>query len=234
MFRSVCLLALILTTCANSDIVTLRPGDDIQEAIDAASEGAQFVLEPGVYRQQSFNPKDRQEFVGKPGAILNGAMLLPDWRKNGGYWIKEQLPPPLRPHGQCRNHGELCKHREDLFIDGKLYQRVATPGDLGPGKWSYLDGAAYLTDDPSGRLVELSVTPRAVSGDAADVVLRNLIVEKYASAAQAGAIDAENSHGWQVIDVTARWNHGLGIYTGDGMLVRLRLTFLNHFMNMAY
>lgn len=213
------LLTLILTTCANSAVITLQAGDDIQAAVDAAPEGALFVLEPGIYRQQRFTPKDRQQFTGQPGAILNGAMLLTDWRNHGDYWIEPSVPEPLQPRGRCRGGGDLCKHREDLFIDGKLYPRVATLEDLGPGMWMYLDGAAYLTDDPSGHLVELSVIPRAVGGDAVDVVLRNLIVEKYASAPQRGAIDARDSRGWQVIDVTARWNHGIGIYIGDGMLV---------------
>ncbi len=218
--RLIFLLAVILSTCANSDVITLQAGDDIQVAVDAAPEGARFVLEPGIYRQQKFTPKNRQQFIGKPGAILNGAMLLTSWQNHGDYWMEPNVPAPLQPHGRCRGGSNLCKYREDLFIDGRLYQRVATSEDLGPGKWLYLDGAARLTDDPSGHLVELSVTPRAVGGDAADVVLRNLIIEKYASAAQAGAIDARNSNGWQVLDVTARWNHGIGIYIGAGMLVR--------------
>ena len=113
MLRLMCLLALVLTTCANSDVVTLRAGDDIQAAVDSAPEGTLFMLEPGIYRQQSFYPKDGQQFVGKPGVILNGAMLLTSWQEEGEYWIARGLPAPNRPHGHCNTHGNLCEFRED-------------------------------------------------------------------------------------------------------------------------
>ena len=213
------LSAFLLTTCAASASVTLQPRDNIQKAIDAAPEGTVFILEPGVYRLQSFIPKDEQQFIGRTGAILNGAVLLSGWRKEGGFWTRRGLPEPLRPHGRCLSKNKTCKHREDLFLNNSLYLRVASLDDLGPGKWLYRSGVAYLKDDPSGRQVELSVTPLAVGGEAKGIVLKNLVVEKYASAAQRGAIDARDGQDWQVINVIARWNHGIGLFIGEGMHV---------------
>ena len=220
LIRFLCLFALVLPSCANAATITLRPGVNIQEAVDVAPEGGLFILEPGVYRQQSIMPKDGQRFIGKNGAILNGAMLLTSWQKEGRYWIQRDLPAPRRPHGFCRDRTDLCTYREDLFLAGILYHRVATLEDLGPGKWFYLGGAAYLVDDPTGRTVELSVVPFAIGGDAKGIVLKNLVVEKYASAAQRGAIDARDGRDWQVVAVTARWNHGIGIFIGDGISVQ--------------
>ena len=60
-------------------------------------------------------------------------------------------------------------------------RRVEFLEDLGPGKWFYEDRSAYLTDNPIGQLVELGVTPRAFGGDAESVVIKDLVVEKYAS-----------------------------------------------------
>ena len=179
-----------------------------------------LILEPGVYRQHRITPKDDQRFIGKDGAVLNGAMLLTGWQNDAGYWVNNTLPAPLRPKGKCSGDSDLCRHREDLFVDGDLYERVAALEALGPGQWFYREGTAYMADDPSGRTVELSVIPLAVGGHAKGVILKNLVVEKYASAAQRGAIDARGGKAWRVIDVTARWNHGIGIYIGDRMLVR--------------
>ena len=45
-------------------------------------------------------------------------------------------------------------------------------------------------------------------------MLKNLIVEKYASDAQEGAIYADDARGWRLSNVTARWNHGAGLSFG--------------------
>ena len=58
------------------------------------------------------------------------------------------------------------------------------------------------------------MTPRAFGGDAESIVLEDLVVEKYASDAQEGAIYAEDGRGWRLSNVTARWNHGAGLSFG--------------------
>jgi len=81
---------------AEFDQIVLRPGHDIQQAIDSHPEGTNFVLTPGIYRQQSFTPKNRQRFVGQTGAILNGALQLTQWRFDGAFWRHDDLPKPLQ------------------------------------------------------------------------------------------------------------------------------------------
>ncbi|MCG8548174.1 MAG: right-handed parallel beta-helix repeat-containing protein [Alphaproteobacteria bacterium] len=148
-------------------------------------------------------------------------MLLSQWRKEGEaqLWVADGLPPPLRPHGKCRKERPLCKLREDLFVDGKLYKRVDSKEALGPGAWHYADGSAYLSVDPAGKQIEVSVTPFAFTGEADQVILKNLVIEKYASAAQQGAVDARRGTGWKVIDVTVRWNHGVGLFMSPKMQI---------------
>jgi len=199
--------------------ITLKPGDNIQAAVDGAPEGAVFVLEPGIYRQQLIIPKNGQHFIGKNEAILNGAMLLSDWHQEGSYWVADGLPDPLQRSGYCFADDWLCTYREDLFVDGGLHLRVGTLDELGLGKWYIEDGKVYLSADPTGKLVELGVTPRAFGGEATGVILENLIVEKYASKAQHGAIDVSEGEGWTVVDVIARWNHGIGLEIGKDLRV---------------
>jgi hypothetical protein len=80
------------------------------------------------------------------------------------------------------------------------------------------DNPAYL-----GR-TETSVTPFAFGGTGVrNVTLQNLIVEKYASPFQRGAVggDVNNrfTYDWVVRNCTVRLNHAGGIQIGPGMLV---------------
>jgi len=68
--------------------------------------------------------------------------------------------------------------------------------DVRSGTW-YLDDdrTIYIADDPTSQTVELSTTPRAFNGSSNGVVIRGLIVEKYANPAQQGAIH-DTGKGW--------------------------------------
>jgi Right handed beta helix region len=147
-------------------------------------------------------------------------MELMAWTKVAAFWQTDGLPEPLYFHGECGDGRELCSRREDLFFNGGLYERSTSLHGLGPGHWYYENGRAYLADDPTGQVVELSVTPLAFGGTAEDVVLKDLIIEKYASDAQAGAIYADDARGWLISNVTARWNHGAGLSFGSGTHVK--------------
>jgi hypothetical protein len=224
---AVALLAtLTLSNCAsvaqdgrNTRTITVRPGDDLQKIIQSADKGSVFRLSPGVYRLQSITPKDNDHLIGESGVILSGAQILSKWRRADGHWSAIAPQKRLPPHGECEDERDLCKFREDLFIDGALYRPVASKDQIGPGKWYRDDTDIVLSDDPTGRLVEMSAMPAAISGAAKGVVLEKLIIEKYASAAQEGAIDARESENWKLIDVVTRWNHGVGLYLGKGMHV---------------
>jgi Right handed beta helix region len=210
---------LVSTGCVlsaqNPPTVVVRPGQNIQELVENSPEGTRLLFDPGIYRQQTIRPKNRQQFIGQDGVILNGAMELKSWTNEAGLWRHEGLPDPLRFHGKCADGGELCQFREDLFVNDRLYRRVASVDDLAPGNWYYESPSAYLADDPTGQSVELGVTPLAFGSQAEDVLLENLVVEKYASDAQRGAIFLDRARGWLISNVTARWNHGAGLSFGS-------------------
>lgn len=201
-------------------IVTLGPQDDIGAAAQSNPEGTTFNLVPGIYRSAIVQPKDYQKFVGAPGVVFNGAMILGDWKQEEGHWVATGLPAPQRRSGYCHEKNDLCTFREDLFVGGVYYKRVATAADLRKGSWYFEDGKALLADDPRGKRVELSVVPAAFYGTAIGVVLKDIVVEKYASEAQQGAIDGSASKNWELVNVVARWNHGAGLRIGDGMHLR--------------
>ncbi|WP_448208380.1 carbohydrate-binding domain-containing protein [Azospirillum sp. sgz302134] len=200
--------------------VVLKPGDSIQDAINANPTGTTFELQAGVYRGAHFTPKEGQSFVGDPGAVLNGSILLNSWQSSGSLWKQSGLPAPLAPAGVGANGSELPTLREDLFVNDTLYKRVGSLAEVKDGTW-YYDKAtqtAYMAHNPAGEKVEMSSTPTAIDGSAGNVTLKNLTVEKYASAAQTGAIQVGGS-GWTVENVTARFNHGNGMSIGQGTTV---------------
>lgn len=196
--------------------MTVRPGDDLAALAAGAPEGTRFLLGPGIHRRHDVTPRDRQQFIGRDGAVLNGAMLLLAWTREPPFWVAGDLPDPLPFHGECAAGRELCSRREDLFVGGRLYRRAASLGDLAPGLWYREGSRLWLAEDPAGKPVELGVTPRAFGGMARSVVLENLVVEKYASAAQTGAIAGDDGRDWRLAGVTARWNHGAGLSFGPG------------------
>ena len=223
-------LPLVLVGCLRpgqsepATTLVMQPGDDLQAAIEANPPGTQFLLRAGVYREQQLEPKDDQAFIADGAeAILNGARVMSGWRRTGLYWVLSGLPEPL-PIGTTTGNIERYAPpevlpRELLFMDGQLYRRVATMGELGPGTW-YRDGDdAVISDDPTGKVTELSVTPDAFRGRASGVLLRGLIVEKYASDTHAGAIEARSGSNWRLENVTARFNHSMGLRTGKGLIV---------------
>jgi hypothetical protein len=84
----------------------------------------------------------------------------------------------------------------------------------------YDDGLnIHIADDPTGKLTELGILPFAFANDAEGVLLQDIVVEKYASPAQHGAIEFQGSRNWELRNVVARLNHGVGARVGPGARV---------------
>jgi hypothetical protein len=174
-----------------------------------------------VHRLQQVRPKDGMTFAGEPGAVLSGARLLAAWTRSGSAWVAEGQTQQGGAAGVCADGGTACTLPEDLFIEDVPLRRVTSLAQVGPGTW-YFDYAAdrvYLGEDPAGRKVEVGVLPWAFGGAAANVTIRGVAIEKYASPAQQGALQGTSTTGWTVEACEIRLNHGIGLRTGSGMRV---------------
>jgi hypothetical protein len=109
-----------------------------------------------------------------------------------------------------------------VFIDDKPLRQVLGKDRLESDEFyfDYANGKIYLADDPKNRKVEATVAAFAFESTAANVLIRNIIVEKYASVAQKGAIHASEATGWTIENCEVRWNSGAGIGIGTGGRVR--------------
>ncbi len=103
-----------------------------------------------------------------------------------------------------------------------MLKHVGSLAGVHAGTW-YFDYDAdkiYFADDPSGKTVETSVTKYAFYSHGSGVTIRGLIIEKYASPAQYGAIGGQGGvPRWTLQNNEVRWNHGSGIRTGNAMQV---------------
>jgi parallel beta-helix repeat protein len=201
-------------------------GASIQAAVDAAPPRTTFCIEAGLHRAQRVAPKDGQVFIGMPGAVMSGAERLGGFRQEGGFWVAAVTDPPMRSFGTCLKSRPACNGPMRFFLDDRPLEPVARLADLRTGTVFHdpATGKAYLTDDPRGRTVERTTRAYAFwSNGARNVVVRGLIVEKYATPAQQGAIfgneDARAS-GWLIENNEVRFNSGAGIATGDRAIVR--------------
>jgi parallel beta-helix repeat protein len=214
--------AVVPALAVASNSTTIYPGYDIQLTVNKYPAGTAFTLKAGVHRMQSVVPKDGDTFTGESGTILSGARLLTSFSRSGSSWVASgQTQQGFRKSIQCVTASPLCNYPEDLFINDVMLQPVTSLSQVTTGKW-YFDYAAdkiYFGSDPTGKRVETSVTPYAFSGVGQRVVIRNLIIEKYATPSSAGAVGGDNTAYWQVTDNQIRWNHGGGIRTGRQMQI---------------
>ena len=204
--------------------VTVSPGQNLQQLVNQYGPNTTFSFTPGIYYMQSIVPRSYDSFVGPRNAILSGATLLTSFSQNGNYWVAWAPVKQAGSYpGQCGGNNPACMYPEDLFFNNVVKTRVTTLSAVGPGKW-YLDystGNVYMGDSPFGSTVEISVLPSAFSGTAPNVTINGLTIEKYACLGGSGAVNSggAGSNYWSVSGNEVRYNHGIGIQTGNGIYI---------------
>lgn len=115
------------------------------------------------------------------------------WAANiSGFMDNTTWPKVDTGYGVCAHGYEACQHRQDLFIDNVVVRRVPTRGNLTSGPaaaercWflDYEASEAVLSFDPAPGVLELSYQDTWLSGHAANITVRGLILEKIANHAQ--------------------------------------------------
>jgi len=205
--------------------VVVSPEDDLAALVDQSPAGTQFLLLPGVHRTGRSEPKDGMTFEGTEGTILNGSVFLEDFTPVDQTWETNGPRLNMDGHGECVDGYQACSLRNDLFIDDAMLWRVDNRTEVAPGTWWSNGNTIVIGDDPAGRKVEVSLTENAFRSDAADVTIRNMIIEKYATMAQRGAIQSEVfpqrlGTGWLIENVEVKLNHGTGIRAGNQTTIR--------------
>jgi hypothetical protein len=214
---------------ASAAVATLRPGAKIQDSVNKYPTGTIFTLKAGIFRLQSVTPKSGMSFIGEAGAVLSGARLLTSFTRQGIYWVAGNQTQEgsriaeFRASGKknCMPDAPRCFYPEELWINNVRLRHVASLAAVGSGSW-YFDYAAnkiFFAQDPTGKTVETSVTPQAFKGAAGNVTIRGLVIEKYATPFTSGTIEVGGSD-WLIENSQVRFNHAIGINTGQRTTVR--------------
>jgi parallel beta-helix repeat protein len=199
--------------------VQVAAGGSIQEAISAHGSGTKFCLHAGEYRLSApLSPKAGDVIDGaNGGAVLNGALLVTAWARAGATWYASGLlPPPYSDpnYDECEDAVENpCKLAEWMFRDDVALRRVMSRAAVVRGSFyaDYETNRVYIGEEPTGHLMELSRTRAAIESTDPDVTIQNIVIEKFASFAQRGAV-VVNADGWTVKNAEIRFNHGAGLY----------------------
>lgn len=218
--------------------VTIKPGANIDSAVRRYPQGGTtFIIKAGEHRMQKITPNNNDKFIGEPGAILTGAMVLSKknelgkWIKQGNYWVYSGVT--VGP-GQLWNAGVKKGYKgwaypEDLYKDDNFVVEDSTLAATGLNEWyfDYANDKIYLYDDPSSNAddpvnyrMELSVTRSAFTGPNKKVTIRGLIIEKYAIPGHFAAVGDNNvGPDWIIENNVVRLNHGQGIgFTGRAII----------------
>jgi hypothetical protein len=186
--------------------VLINPGTSIQGAIDANPEGTRFALAAGVHRlTAALAPKAGNQFLGFPGAILNGSRTLSGWQTSGSYWYVPNQTQRFPVKGECDPAFPLCDQDEDLFFNEQAFRQVDNLGQVVSGTFffDYSASRIYIADAPGSNLIETTATER-VFADAGwpgtpNVVVRNLIVEKFGTPGDEAAMSGVGQY-WLIQD----------------------------------
>ena len=208
----------------------VRPGEDVQRALDGAHAGT-VCLADGTFRiRTSLQLHAGQTLWGTGRSVLSGSVTLSGWRRSGAGWVAK-APLPRHPDrtGRCEDQTHnLCQLSQQVFVDDVWQRRVASVEGLGPGAFhaDYDQGVVHLGTDPRHHAVEMSLASRAVSAAEPGATVRGLVVEHFANPAQQGAVLVGPQA--SVFDNEVRWNHGVGIGLRDGDGARVYRNRVHH------
>ena len=221
------LFVLLRPAPAAAQSVEIYPGQNIQQVVNSYPAGTTFYLKSGVHRMQTITPRSGDRFVGEPGSVLSGARQLSEFSRSGAYWVASgQTQEGERPDADCKPEYPRCGFPDNVFIDHVPLRHVDTLAAVGPGTFFFDYGGdrIFFLDDPTNRTVEASVTAQAFDGHATDVLISNLVIEKYATPVGKAAVPIGTRGTLEASEV--RLNHGAGVGTWMGSVVRR--TFIHH------
>ena len=219
--------------------IEIFPGDDINSIVDNNPEGTTFIIKSGIHRMQEIWPKNGNTFWGEAGAILNGGRVLTEFEQEGGlYYAPNQAQEGWYPSSDiCLEGWERCNRPEDLFFDNEPLRHATSLEDVATGKWffDYDEDRIYFADDPEGHAIETSITNMAFHNFAADVTIKNLLIEKYAVAIPAGAVGCcePATVNWLLENNEIRLNHSAGVAVGPESIVRQNYIHHNGHLGIA-
>lgn len=210
-------------------VIEVSPGQELGDLVDSNPAGTQFLVKAGLHRlERSVTPKTGMTFIGEYGAILSGSKLLTEFVQEGELWYAPDQTQRLFSYGSCESGWTRCNKAERLYIDNTLLPHVDDKSKVTADSYyfDYENNRIYFGVNPAGKTIEAARTGTAfqTNGSNNDVTIKNLVIEKFGSPAQLGAIRIKandtQSTGWIVENCEVRLNAGNGISVGSEAEIR--------------
>lgn len=236
-----------VTTCAPLSSVStptiFNPGDNLGSIVTAAPAGTTFIFTPGTYTRQTITAKNGDVFIGLPGSVMDGAATLtgftgPDG--NGNYSVTGQTQTELvNGTGNCTAGFPLCDHSDDLFYDGVPLNRQASQTLSGSGTsaqwfWDQTSHIIYVHTNPSGHVLQTSISQNAIQGPANNVTIRGLKIQHYAAPLQTACVGGLTGISFPALNQNLAWvveNNDISGCHGRGSEVLAGWKFNNNFVH---
>ncbi|MCC7208972.1 MAG: right-handed parallel beta-helix repeat-containing protein [Anaerolineae bacterium] len=142
------------STVCPANAVGLRPGDNLQNVVNAQPAGATFCFAAGTYQNQSIRPRSGDVYIGQPGAVMDGGgstrfafkgIFEPNSRnpiKNvtirgltiQRYASQSSIKGFISPEGAVEGS-------EGWIIENNVIQNNVNGISLGNANWAFADGA---------------------------------------------------------------------------------------------
>jgi hypothetical protein len=218
--------------CPAAPYTMLNPGDVLATKVNPKPSMTKFCFAPGTYRRQTMDPPSQSKFYAQDATsppVLNGSKVL-TFTADGALWVSINISVQgdESPNVFCLTGHAQCAKPEIVFVNNVALESVASKVLVTAGKF-YYDYALHkiwIANNPTGKTVELTAEPYAFGGNATNVYIEGVIVEKYASPVQTGAIGNKGfGANWYLKDVEARYNYGAGVSLTDGTIVN---SYIHH------
>lgn len=183
--------------------------DSLQAKINAAPSGGTVKANPCIYREKVVINKPLT-LVGQAGSEIRGSSIWTKFSQSGGVYVSANTVPGFSANGQCKPDTSDCLKPEQVFLDGKPLKQVANGATPSTGQFS-LDSKRHviLADNPSGRLVEVSVRRYWVNGKASGVTVKGFTMKHAANdSGWRGAVSNNGYANWTLQNNVLSDSHG--------------------------
>jgi hypothetical protein len=162
----------------------------LQSLIDAADPNDIVVVPSCVYRE-TVSIDHPLALAGRAGAEVRGSDVWSGFQASNGLWTKGTLPPL---GGAGCSAGQVCRGPEQVFLDGLALRQVSSAPK--PGEFLVdANRSVVLADDPTGRVVEVTVRRRWLETRSDGLTIEGLVL-RHAAAGEEGAITNDGYSGW--------------------------------------
>jgi parallel beta-helix repeat protein len=208
-----------------------------QTRVNNAAAEATVNLPDGCVYRESVEIKKPVTLIGGPGTEIRGSDVWSNWTRNSsGYWVSERSVPgfeaiteitdPQHPY-PCKDGTSRCKWPEQVFLDGKPLEQVAS--DPESGQFAVTDARrVILADDPAGSRAEVTVRERWLLGRSGGVTIEGFAMKHAANGLSNAAIKNNGHPNWTLKNNDLSYAHGAILAISGAAGLRMEGNEIHH------